>query len=320
MKKIAVLTSGGDAPGMNAAIRSVVRVGFVNGLTVIGVLEGYRGLIEKNFKEFSPRDVSGILEEGGTVLLSSRIEEFKEEIYQEKAIQNMREAGIEALIVIGGNGSQSGALSLYKKGFPVVGIASTIDNDLYGTDYTIGFDTAVNTAIEAIDKIRDVATSHNRTFIVEVMGRDRGFIAIEAAVASGADMALIPEIKFDIEKIIENIKVGLQKKKKHHMIVTAEGAIKGSKLRDIIKERLPDLDVRVSVLGYIQRGGSPTRFDRILATLFGAEAINMVLNNEFGYVVGIKDNHLTHITIEDAVTKTKEVNYNLYKIIEEVSV
>ncbi|MEF3245545.1 MAG: 6-phosphofructokinase [Caldisericaceae bacterium] len=320
MKRIGVLTSGGDAPGMNAAIRSVVRAGFINGLAVFGVLEGYRGLVEKNFIEFSPRDVSGILEEGGTILLSSRIEEFKEETYQEKAIQNMRDLGIDALIVIGGNGSQSGALSLYKKDFPIVGIASTIDNDLYGTDYTIGFDTAVNTAVEAIDKIRDVATSHNRTFIVEVMGRNRGFIAVEAALASGADMALIPEIKFDIEKIIENIKVGLQKKKKHHMIVTAEGAIKGDKLKDIIKEKLPDLDVGVSVLGYIQRGGSPTRFDRILATLFGVEAVNMALNNKFGYVVGIKDNHLIHIPLEDAVTKTKEINYNLYKIIEEVSV
>jgi len=320
MKRLAVLTSGGDAPGMNAAIRSVARVGFSRGVEVIGVFEGYKGLIEKNFKLLSPRDVSGILEEGGTILLSSRSEEFKDPTVQDKAIKNLKEEGIEGLVVIGGNGSQSGSLALFEKGFPVVGVASTIDNDLYGTDYTIGFDTAVNTAIEAIDKIRDTATSHERTFIIEVMGRDRGFIALEAGLASGADIVLIPEVKFDIEKIIKNIEEGLAKKKRHHMIVTAEGAIHGEALKNLIKEKLPYLDVRVSVLGYIQRGGSPTRFDRIIATLFGAEAVDLLLNNKPGFVVGIKDNHITHIPIEDAVKKFKEINYSIYKTIEEVSV
>ncbi|MFU2157635.1 6-phosphofructokinase [Caldisericum sp. AR60] len=320
MKRIAVLTSGGDAPGMNAAIRSVVRVGFSRKIEVIGVFEGYRGLTQKSFKNLLPRDVSGLLEEGGTFLLSSRTEEFKEDKIQELAIKNMKEEGIEGLIVIGGNGSQSGSLALFKKGFPVVGVASTIDNDLWGTDYTIGFDTAVNTAIEAIDKIRDTATSHSRTFIVEVMGRDRGFIALEAGLASGADIVLIPERKFDIDKIIENIKAGLKKKKKHHMIITAEGAIHAQDLQSEIKGRLPDLDVKYSVLGYIQRGGAPTRFDRIIATMFGAEAVELLIKGTPGFVVGIKDNHIVHIPIEDAVKKFKEINYKLYDIIEEVSV
>lgn len=320
MKRIAVLTSGGDAPGMNAAIRSVVRVGFARGLEVIGVFEGYKGLIEKNFRKLLPRDVSGLLEEGGTFLLSSRVEEFKEEYFQNLAIKNMRDEGIEALIVIGGNGSQSGNLALMNKGFPVVGIASTIDNDLWGTDYTIGFDTAVNTAIEAIDKIRDTATSHSRTFVVEVMGRNRGFIALEAGLASGADIVLVPERKFDIDKIVENIKEGLEKKKKHHMIVTAEGAIHAQDLQSRLKEKLPDLDVKYSVLGYIQRGGAPTRFDRIIATTFGAEAIDLLMKKRFGFVIGIKDNHIVHIPLADAVNKYKDINYELYKIIEEVSV
>jgi len=320
MKRIAVLTSGGDAPGMNAAIRSIVRVGFSRGLEVIGVFEGYRGLIQKNFKQLLPRDVSGLLEEGGTFLLSSRSEEFKDENNQEVAIKNLKESRIEGLIVIGGNGSQTGSLALFRKGFPVVGVASTIDNDLWGTDYTIGFDTAVNTAIEAIDKIRDTATSHSRTFIVEVMGRDRGFIALEAGLASGADIVLVPERKFDIDKIVENIKKGLEKKKKHHMILTAEGAIHAQELQAKIKEKLPELDVKYSVLGYIQRGGAPTRFDRIIATMFGAEAVDLLMNGNSGYVVGIKDNHITHIHLEDAVKKYKEINYELYKIIEEVTV
>jgi len=320
VKRIAVLTSGGDAPGMNAAIRSVVRVGFVKGLEVIGVFEGYKGLVDKNFKQLFPRDVSGLLEEGGTFLLTSRPEEFKEDVVQFKAIENLKRERIEALIVIGGNGSQTGSLSLFKKGFPVIGVASTIDNDLWGIDYTIGFDTAVNTAIEAIDKIRDTATSHSRTFIVEVMGRDRGFLALEAGLASGADIVLVPEIKFDPLKIIENIKSGLEKKKRHHMIVTAEGAIHARDLQSVIQSYLPTLDVKYSVLGYIERGGAPTRFDRIIATFFGADAVSSLVNNDFGFVVGIHENHLVHIPLEDAVTRYKEINLELYKIIEEVSV
>ena len=319
MKRIAVLTSGGDAPGMNAAIRSVVRIGFSRNIEVIGVRGGFRGLIEKNFNPLLPRDVSGLLEKGGTVLLTSRTDEFKSEEIQEKAIENFKSEHIEGLIVIGGNGSQSGNFALSKKDFPVMGVASTIDNDLWGTDYTIGFDTAVNNAIQAIDKIRDVATSHTRSFIVEVMGRDRGFIAIDSAIATGADIVLIPEVRFDIGKIIKNIKEGMEKKKLHHLIVCAEGAIHARDLEQIIKSRL-DIEIRVSVLGYIQRGGSPTRFDRIIATLFAERALTELIQGETGKVVGIKDNQIVLIPAEDAVTKQKDINSSLYKIIEEVSV
>ncbi|NCO28381.1 MAG: ATP-dependent 6-phosphofructokinase [Caldiserica bacterium CG02_land_8_20_14_3_00_36_38] len=319
MKRIAVLTSGGDAPGMNAAIRSVVRIGFSRNIEVIGVRGGFRGLIEKNFNPLLPRDVSGLLEKGGTVLLTSRTDEFKSEEIQEKAIENFKSEHIEGLIVIGGNGSQSGNFALSKKDFPVMGVASTIDNDLWGTDYTIGFDTAVNNAIQAIDKIRDVATSHARSFIVEVMGRDRGFIAIDSAIATGADIVLIPEVRFDIGKIIKNIKEGMEKKKLHHLIVCAEGAIHARDLEQIIKSRL-DIEIRVSVLGYIQRGGSPTRFDRIIATLFAERALTELIQGGTGKVVGIKDNQIVLIPAEDAVTKQKDINSSLYKIIEEVSV
>jgi len=200
-----------------------------------------------------------------------------------------------------------------------MGIASTIDNDLWGTDYSIGFDTAVNTAIQAIDKIRDTATSHARSFVIEVMGRDKGFIALDAGLASGADIVLVPEVKFDIEKIVENIKVGIAKNKMHHMIVCAEGAIHAQDLERLIKSYL-DVDIRISVLGYIQRGGSPTRFDRIIATLFAEEAINQLLIGETSKLVGIKDNRITLISLEDAVKKEKRINYDLYRTIEEVSV
>jgi 6-phosphofructokinase 1 len=252
-------------------------------------------------------------------LLTSRTDEFKSEEIQEKAIENFKSEHIEGLIVIGGNGSQSGNFALSKKDFPVMGVASTIDNDLWGTDYTIGFDTAVNNAIQAIDKIRDVATSHARSFIVEVMGRDRGFIAIDSAIATGADIVLIPEVRFDIGKIIKNIKEGMEKKKLHHLIVCAEGAIHARDLEQIIKSRL-DIEIRVSVLGYIQRGGSPTRFDRIIATLFAERALTELIQGETGKVVGIKDNQIVLIPAEDAVTKQKDINSSLYKIIEEVSV
>lgn len=319
MKRLAVLTSGGDAPGMNAAVRSIVRIGYARGVEIIGIFEGFKGLLEKNFKKLLPRDVSGLIEEGGTFLLTSRTEEFKEDLYQQKAIQNMKKEGIEGLIVIGGNGSQSGSLALYRKKFPVMGVASTIDNDIWGTDYTIGFDTAVNTAVQAIDKIRDTATSHQRTFIIELMGRNRGFIALEAGIASGADIILVPEIKFDIEKIIQNIRKGLEKKKRHHMIVCAEGAIHAQELKELINKAL-DIDIRVSVLGYIQRGGAPTRLDRIFASLFSERALHELNSDNSGYVVGIKMNKITLIPLEEAVNNYKKLDSTLFRLEEELSV
>jgi len=319
MKRIALLTSGGDAPGMNAAVRSVVRVGYVKGVEVVGVYHGYQGLLTKDFHIMLPRDVSGILERGGTILKTSRDIAFKEEKNQWKAIENMKEEGIDGLIVIGGNGSQTGNLSLFKKGFPTIGIASTIDNDLWGTDYTIGFDTAVNTAINAIDKIRDTAESHNLTFIVEVMGRNAGFIAIDAGIAGGADIILVPEIKFSVEKIVDNIKRDMEKRKLHYIIVCAEGAIHA---RDLEKEihKYVDIDTRVAVLGHIQRGGSPSRFDRMLASELGERAVNALLEGEKGKVVGIKHNRIVLIPVQDAVTNKKHLNKKLYKLAEELSV
>ncbi len=319
MKRIAVLTSGGDAPGMNAAVRSIVRIGNAREVDVIGVFEGYKGLVNGNFKQLFPRDVSGLVEKGGTFLLSSRSEDFRTDETQMKAIERMKKEGIEGLIVIGGNGSQSGSLALFRKGFPVMGVASTIDNDIWGTDYTIGFDTAVNTAVVAIDKIRDTAASHLRTFIVEVMGRDRGFIALEAGIASGADVILVPEIPFDTDKIVKNIESGLEKKKRHHMIVCAEGAIHADDLKKEILKKL-DVDIRVSVLGYIQRGGSPTRFDRILASLFGERAVTEILVGNSGYVVGIRGSSPVLIPMDDAVTKYKELNMSLFELERELSV
>ncbi len=320
MKRIAVLTSGGDASGMNAAIRSVVRVGYVRNVEIIGVYRGYKGLLEKDFHPLLPRDVSGILERGGTILRTSRVPDFKEEGNQYKAIRNMEEEGIEGLIVIGGNGSQTGNLAISEKGFPTIGIASTIDNDLWGTDYTIGFDTAVNTAINAIDKIRDAAVSHGRTFIVEVMGREAGFIALDAGLGGGADFILVPEIPFSIDKITENMRIAFKKRKMHHLIVCAEGAIHARDLEKEIKKRMPEVETRVSVLGYIQRGGSPTRFDRLIASQFGEFAVDALLSGEKGKLVGIKDNKITLIPLRDAVTKQKTINKELYKLAEEVSV
>ncbi len=319
MKRIAVLTSGGDAPGMNAAIRSIVRIGFSRNIEVIGAHAGFRGLLEKNFNPLLPRDVSGLLERGGTILFTSRTDGFEEEEMQEKAIKNLRSEHIDGLIVIGGNGSQSGSLALSVKGFPTIGVASTIDNDLWGTDYTIGFDTAVNNAIQAIDKIRDTATSHARSFIIEVMGRDKGFIALDSGIATGADIILIPEVKFDVDKIIKNIEEGMKKKKMHHLIVCAEGAIRARELEQIIRSRL-DIEIRISVLGYIQRGGSPTRFDRIIATLFSERALTELVRGESGKLVGIKDNQIVLIPLGDAVMKKKSIDRSLYKIVEEVSV
>ena len=320
MKRIAVLTSGGDASGMNAAIRSVVRVGYVRGIEVIGVYHGFRGLLDKDFHPLLPRDVSGILERGGTILRTSRVPEFKNIENQRIAVKNLQEANIEGLIIIGGNGSQTGNLAISKTGFPTIGVASTIDNDLWGTDYTIGFDTAVNTAINAIDKIRDAAVSHGRTFIVEVMGREAGFIALNAGLGGGADFILVPEVSFNIQQIVENMREAFRKSKMHHLIVCAEGAIHARDLEKEIKKYMPEADTRVSVLGYIQRGGAPTHFDRILASQLGEYAVDALLKGEKGKLAGIKNNKITLIPLKDAVTKKKNLDKNLYRLAEEVSV
>ncbi len=289
MKRIAVLTSGGDAPGMNGAIRAVVRAGIQNGWEVYGVRGGYEGLINGIFIPLGTRDVGGILQRGGTILGSARSEEFKTEKGQIKAIRSLNEAGIEALVVIGGNGSQAGTYALHQQGFPVVGIASTIDNDLYGSDVTIGVDTALNIALEAIDRLKTTASSHQRAFLIEVMGRDCGYLALMAAIAGGAEHVVLPEVETDPEEIAEILTTAYEKGKAHAIIVVAEGAkYNATALSNYFtkhKERL-GFDLRVTILGHVQRGGNPNAFDRILASKLGVAAVEQVKKGKFGVLVG----------------------------------
>jgi len=317
--KIAVMTSGGDAPGMNAAIRAVVRHALYKKHEVVGILRGYLGLMNREFKEMTSRDVGGILNRGGTILLTARAPQFCIEEEQDKAIQILRNEKIDGLIVIGGNGSQTGAYKLHKKGFPVIGIASTIDNDLVGTDQTIGFDTALNNAISAIDKIRDTATSHERVFVIEVMGRNVGMLALHCGIAVGADEIIVPEIAYDIENIVNRIQASFVLGKKHFIIILAEGA---GKARDF-SERLNqfgNIDAKMSVLGYIQRGGDPTYIDRFLATNFGAFAIYAISHGMSGKIVGIKNNELTLIDMKDVIGKYKSIDITLYQLTEALSI
>ena len=272
MRKIGVLTSGGDSPGMNAAIRAVVRTGISQGWAVYGFRNGYNGLIYENAIELGPRDVSGIIQRGGTILGSSRCLEFETEEGQQKAIRVLNQQEIGALVVIGGNGSQKGAYSLSRLGFPVVGIASTIDNDLFGPDITLGVDTALNIALEAIDRLKTTASSHQRAFLVEVMGRDYGYLALMAGIAGGAEYVVIPEIETDPEVVADRLRADYAKGKEHAIVVVAEGAkYNAQKMKDYFdehKERL-GFDLRVTILGHVQRGGEPGAFDRILGTKWG---------------------------------------------------
>mgnify|MGYP001766737384 CR=1 FL=1 len=289
MKRIAVLTSGGDAPGMNAAIRAVVRSGIHNDLEVFGVKGGYEGLINGVFLPLGSRDVGGILQRGGTILGSARSEEFKVEKGQMKALRSLNEARIDALFVIGGNGSQTGNFSLHKLGFPVVGIASTIDNDLYGSDVTIGVDTALNIALEAIDRLKITASSHQRAFLIEVMGRNCGYLALMAAIAGGAEYVLLPEIETDPEEIATVLTKSYEKGKSHAIIVVAEGAkynaLTLSNYFAKHKDRL-GFDLRLTTLGHVQRGGNPNAADRILASKLGAAAVAQAIKGKFGVLMG----------------------------------
>ncbi|MGZ4163233.1 MAG: 6-phosphofructokinase, partial [Tumebacillaceae bacterium] len=275
MRKLGVLTSGGDSPGMNAAIRAVVRSAIFNGLEVAGIRRGYQGLIQGDFIPMDLGSVADIIHRGGTILHTARCLEFKTKEGQELAVSKLKESGIDGVVVIGGDGSFRGAKVLSDLGIPTVGIPGTIDNDIPCTDYTIGFDTAVNTVIEALDRIRDTATSHERTYVVEVMGRNAGDIALVAGVAGGAETVLIPEEKYDITQIVDKLKRGASRGKKHSIILVAEGAGKGFSIGEVIRE-LTGWEVRVTVLGHIQRGGSPSAFDRILASKMGAHAVELL--------------------------------------------
>ena len=275
MKRIAVLTSGGDAPGMNAAIRAVVRSGHYHGLEVYGVIRGYSGLINGDIRPLSLRSVGDIIHRGGTILYSARCKEFQTEEGRKKAVEQLRKHEIDGLVVIGGDGSFRGAQKLTALGFPAVGVPGTIDNDIPGTDFTIGFDTAVNTVIDCIDKIRDTATSHERTYVIEVMGRNAGDIALWSGLADGAESILIPESPYDLDDVVNRLKQAAESGKKHSIIIVAEGVGSGVEFAEKIKEKL-SVETRVTVLGHVQRGGSPTAFDRVLASRMGAKAVDLL--------------------------------------------
>lgn len=316
--RIGVLTSGGDSPGMNAAIRAVVRYAIYNKLEVMAIFRGYAGLINDEVKQLDHRSVSNIINRGGTILKTARCPEFLTEEGQKRAVQTLEKHNIDALITIGGDGTHRGAHILATKwNVKVVGVASTIDNDLNGTDYSIGSDTAVNTALDAIDKIRNTATSMERIFVVEVMGKDSGFIALQVGLAAGTEDILIPEKKFDFESICHDIVEGNLRGKVSWIIIVAEGAASASQVSKRIEE-LTGLEARFVVLGHIQRGGIPTARDRILAAKLGTAAVDLVLKNEFGKTVGMIGENLNVVDIEVAIQKKKievEKLYNLIKIL-----
>jgi len=317
MKRVAVLTSGGDAPGMNAAIRSVVRCGVAKGWMMYGIKNGYSGLISGNIRELGTRDVGGILQIGGTILGSARCLEFKTEEGRLKGIRALRQLGIDALVVIGGNGSQTGNYHIHKLGFPTVGIASTIDNDLYGTEMTIGVDTALNIALEAIDRLKTTATSHQRAFLVEVMGRDCGYLALMAGIAGGAEYILLPEVETDPEEVAETLRLAYEHGKEHAIIVVAEGAkYNASSLIKYFEQHQDRLGfkIRETILGHVQRGGVPSAYDRILASKFGDGAIEAIDRGEFGVLVGQNKNEITTVPLEEVVSHKKEISMDLVRL------
>lgn len=311
LKKIGVVTSGGDAPGINAAIRSVVRTAYSMGLEVIGFQRGWEGVISNDSHPLTPRSVGGILHVGGTILHTRRCPEFETAKGIKKAAKTLSKTGVEGLVVIGGDGSLRGACELGKETSTIiVGLPATIDNDVYGTDETIGFDTAVNTAVTEIDKIRDTAISHERTFIVEVMGRDRGFIALTAGLTSGAEVIIVPEIKTKTETVVQTLLENRQKGKRSSIIVKAEGAGDARLLAKEIEARARS-EVRISVLGYAQRGGSPTARSRLLASLFGNKAVELLLKERGNRLVGLQNGQISTMNIEKSCSTTKPLDLNL---------
>lgn len=314
MKRIGVVTAGGDAPGMNACLRAVVRSAIYHGLDVIGIEEGFAGLIQGKYKKMNARSVSGIINMGGTILRTNRCEEMKTSQGLEKAVREVKKMGLDGLIVIGGDGSMMGAYNISNQAkIPVIGIPATIDNDIAGTDTTIGFDTAVNTALQAIDKIRDTASSHERVFVVEVMGRKRGFLALEVGFVCGAELILIPEIKYSVDELIKTLEEGKRRGKKSIIIVMAEGAGNPT----AISEHLADVtgyEVRVSSLGYIQRGGSPTANSIKLASLFGNRAVELLLEKSSSKMIGVRNEKLVTYPLDYPIRHRKKISDKLYKL------
>ncbi len=324
IKKIAFLTSGGDAPGMNAVIRAIVRSCVYNGIIPIAVHKGYEGLINGMFEEMNARSVKGIINKGGTFIKTARSSEFRTKSGRKKAYNNLIDHSIDALIVVGGDGTFNGAYIFNKEfKFPVIGIPATIDNDIFGTSHTIGFDSALNTVVEAIDKIRDTASSHNRLFFIEVMGRDAGHIALNTGVAAGAEEILIPEENLGLKRLIKSLKRSKNTGKSSSIVVVAEGDKTGKnvfELKDYVEKHLPEYEVRVSVLGHIQRGGAPSCFDRVLASRMGVSSVDSLLKTKSNVMVGIKDNKIFLTPLIDAVKGKSKINSELLKISDIMSI
>jgi 6-phosphofructokinase 1 len=323
MKRIGVLTSGGDAPGMNAAIRAVVRTGLSRGWEVMGIRNGYAGLFSNNMVSMGARDVGGIIQQGGTVLGSSRCPEFMTKAGRQKALRTLEENAVEALVIIGGNGSQAGARELYQMGFPVVGVASTIDNDLYGSEITIGVDTALDVALLAIDQLKVTASSHHRAFIVEVMGRDCGYLALVTGITGGAEYIVIPEFETDAEEVVSAIRKAYERGKAHALIVVAEGAKYNARgLAQYFSEHQerPGFELRITTLGYVQRGGSPGAFDRLLATRLGAAATEYIAEGKFGVLAGLNKGQITPTPLAEVVANKKPLDLDLLRLSEVLNI
>lgn len=318
IKKIGVLTSGGDSPGMNAAIRSVVRTCAFHNIECVGIYRGYQGMIEGDFAEMGPRSVNNIINKGGTILKSARSAEFRTAEGRKKAYDNLVKEGIDAFVVIGGDGSFTGALLFneeYK--FPVMGIPGTIDNDIFGTSHTLGYDTALNTVVDCIDKIRDTASSHNRLFFVEVMGRDAGHIALNAGIGAGAEEILIPEEDLGLERLLDSLKKSKASGKSSSIVVIAEGDKIGKnvfELKDYVESNLPEYDVRVSVLGHMQRGGTPSCFDRVLASRLGVKAVESLLDGVSNFMVGLKNDKVNLTPLSHAIKGKSEIDTELLRV------
>ncbi len=323
MKKVAIMTSGGDAPGMNACLRAAVRGGVYHGIEMYGIYRGYDGMIEGDIVKMDSHSVSNIIQKGGTILKSARSEEFKTKEGRKKAYEHLKILNIDGLITIGGDGTFTGAKIFYEEyGIPTVGAPGTIDNDLYGTDYTIGFDTAVNTALGAIDKIRDTADSHNRLFFIEVMGRDSGYIAIRSGIGGGAELVMVPETSTSIKEVISTLQEGWARHKTSSIVVVAEGDEEGNamEIAEKVKKEINQKDIKVSILGHIQRGGSPSAQDRILASRLGLGALEGLMRGKKNVMAGVINDKLVYTTFEDSITKNKPLNQELIHMVKVLSV
>ena len=323
INSIGILTSGGDAPGMNAAIRAVTRAAICNGLKVFGIYRGYKGLVSDEIVEFKSQNVSNIIQMGGTILKTARCQEFKTAEGRMKAYENMKKHGIDALVVIGGDGSLTGARILAQEfDIPCIGLPGTIDNDLYGTDTTIGYDTALNTILDAVDKIRDTATSHERLFFVEVMGRDAGFLALNGAIAAGAEAAIIPEFSTEVDQLEQFIEHGFKKSKSSSIVLVAESELTGGAMHyaERVKNEYPQYDVRVTILGHLQRGGRPTAHDRIIASRMGVASIQALMEGQRNVMIGIENDKIVYVPFAKAIKNDKPIDRELVNVLAELSI